>query len=87
MSVKAFPSVHLNGTSRESLSEGYARAFEALDAARERLAETCPNARDYYVQGPDAHRAAMREHESRVERLTSIQNEIEELFLALEEET
>jgi hypothetical protein len=72
-----FPTVHLNGTSKESLLEGYCEAINALHEAGRKLAAAYPNGRDYYVQGPSATSAAMKEHEARMNKLREIITELE----------
>jgi len=62
------PSIHLNGTSRVTLLDGYLHAYQLLCQASDALNSVEFNARDYYVQGPDAwsrattERDAMRHH-------------------------
>lgn len=49
--TKAFlPTVHLNGTGRETLFREYQSAYRAIREAREKFASTTCHARDYYVQ-------------------------------------
>lgn len=70
------PLVHLNGSSAESLYDGYRAAWDATQAAVLALAATAPNARDYYTQavigGLDAFKKARAEHDRRMEALTSV---------------
>jgi hypothetical protein len=71
------PTVHLNGTSRQDLVDGYRHAYVAVgDAIRALARGAAPNARDYYVQGPDAYARAAREAASRVARLAAVQQEL-----------
>lgn len=63
------PTIHLNGTPADRLSDAVDAALAALRTAIKAVAETAPNARDYYVQGPDAAHRAGREHEARMHRL------------------
>lgn len=76
----AKPTIHLNGTGREALSEGYASAYRAVNAAIDALPEAAPNARDYYVQGSDAIRVATAEHCARVARLQAVRDELYALY-------
>ena len=80
------PTIHLNGTSRESLLEGYNDAFHALHKAREALQDSAPNVRDYYVN-PDAgaFARALTEHDARLEKLTAIMGEMTALADAISE--
>ena len=66
------PSVHLNGTGKDSLLKGYLDAISALQTAMSALRATHPNGRDYYVQSDSAIHAAMFQHRQRVERVQSV---------------
>lgn len=77
------PTIHLNGTSKEALEEGYADALQALAVAIRAVESTAPNMRDYYVQGPEAFPQASAEHRARVERLTAVRQELTDLWGAL----
>ena len=72
-----FPTVHLNGTSKESLLAGYMHALEALHAAQDALGAAAPNPRDYYSQGGLAGYQAAREHAARYAILSNLIREIE----------
>lgn len=74
------PSVHLNGTSRGALSEGYEDASRAVHRALQALVECCPNARDYYVQDDRAFEEARDEHQARIDKLQSVIRDIAELL-------
>lgn len=74
-----FPTVHLNGTSVENLIEGYEEAYTAVDDAIKVVCMNAPNARDYYVVGPEAYPVARAEHEDRVARLVAVQKELEQI--------
>ena len=75
------PLVHLNGTSREALLDGYTNACHALRSAREAVIEASPNARDYYPLGNDAYRKAEKEHVARLQKLEDVRRELEALAL------
>lgn len=77
------PTIHLNGTSRKDLAEGYEAAFRAVTDAAEALTKSCPNGRDYYPQGSDAFDAAVKEHRARREKLESVKGELMELWEAV----
>ena len=53
MNTLTLPTLYLNGTSRDSLLDGYLAALDALRLAMEALQAAAPNARDYYVQAGD----------------------------------
>jgi hypothetical protein len=72
----AVPTVHLNGTSKESLLGGYCEAIAALHDAGRWLAAASPNERDYYVRW-GTFQPAIREHEARMNKLREIIKELE----------
>ena len=74
-----FPTVHLNGTSKESLLARYVEATDAVRSAIEMLCEAAPNGRDYYLQGPEVYQVAAAEHDLRVLKLRDVMNDLEDL--------
>ena len=60
------PMVHLTGTPRSALLEGYSHAMESIRLAIEAARATGPNGRYYYPKGPEALGAAIEEHDDRV---------------------
>ena len=70
------PTVHMNGTAGEALLDQYTAAAEAMRKAIDAVCDAGPNARDYYVQGPDAALVAQREHEARVAALKRVRDEL-----------
>jgi hypothetical protein len=70
------PTVHLNGSSGDVLRDQYTDAAQSVRQAIDKLCDAAPNARDYYVQGPDAALAAQREHEARVTALKRVCDEL-----------
>jgi hypothetical protein len=78
------PVVHLNGTSRDELRDGYANAHTAVEQAIKVVEQASPNARDYYVQGDDAFRLARQAHIDRLTALEYVANELLALFFAVE---
>ena len=79
-----FPTIHLNGTSKERLVEDLCDACNAIDAAYEALKKTAPNGRDYYPQGPEALERATGEHMLRLRKLDAIKGELEQIVLYIE---
>lgn len=71
------PTVHLNGTSQRELLQGYVDAIRALREAERAMAQAAPNARDYYVKGPDVVREAMRQHADRMVKLAEVISDLE----------
>ena len=77
----AAPTVHMNGTSAERLIEDYQAAASVVETAFNALCAAAPNARDYYVEGPEAFGQAQREHEARAAALRKVFLELEALVL------
>jgi hypothetical protein len=63
------PTVHRNGTAASDLLDARFATLGALHAAGDALALMAPNARDYYVQAPNAYGDADRQHCNRLETL------------------
>jgi hypothetical protein len=74
------PRVHLNGTSKKELIEQYEQALDALYTACDKLHNAYPNARDYYPQYYNAIARAMDEHRSRMNRLSDVRRELEDIL-------
>jgi hypothetical protein len=71
------PTIHINGSHGPTLLEGYLEAIRALQAAGKALDATCPNGRDYYVQGDHAIGEAMAQHFDRVAKVCEVIKELE----------
>ena len=71
------PTIHLNGTSRETLLEQVCDAANAIRDAQRVLQEAAPNGRDYYPLGPDAIGMAIAEHDQRQLKLQSVLEELQ----------
>lgn len=81
------PTVHLNGTSKESLLEGYETAYRALNECLDVVHKaTVPNGRDYYTQGDSAFYKAADEHGARIQKLREVQDDLLALFEAVQEQ-
>jgi hypothetical protein len=70
------PTIHFNGTSRQTLLAQAEAAHEALNDAIEALRGMAPNGRDFYPQGNEAIRGAMAEHVGWLSTLQSMRAEI-----------
>ena len=80
------PTIHLNGTTGEALLEQYTSAAHAVQKAIDAVCDAGPNARDYYVQGPDAGLAAQREHEARVKALKTVRDELAAIMEGIQDQ-
>lgn len=59
--MTTYPTIHLNGSDKQSLLNEYIAAADAIRDAVAAFNNIDFNARDYYVQGNDAFRAASKE--------------------------
>ena len=71
------PTVHMNGTGYKDLWNGYEAAYDAVRAAQEAIGNIEFNARDYYVQDPEAWSKAQ---DHRIEQRQALSN-VEEYLL------
>ena len=71
------PTIHLNGTSRESLTKEYQTATDALRAAINALAAITINGRDYYPQGDAAFQVAVNRRAEMLNTLCNLRTEVE----------
>lgn len=78
--MATIPTIHLNGSSGESLRNDMRVALRAVHAAIDAVCEAAPNARDYYVQGDEAWRAASAEHAERLNKLHAVYGELNEIY-------
>lgn len=74
--VIILPTIHLNGTSAQMLTEGYSEARIAVQAALDKLQKVEFNARDYYPQGQLAWLDAVRQRQDLMNKLATVQHEI-----------
>jgi hypothetical protein len=80
------PTVHMNGTTGEVLLDQYMTAAHAVQKAIDAVCDAGPNARDYYVQGPDAGLAAQREHAARVKALKTVRDELAAIMEGIQDQ-
>lgn len=80
------PSLHLNGTSPDQLVEQLANAQRATSDAMLALEQAAPNSRDYYLQGADAFKEAMMEHRVRLNKVSSVHDELTELMILVQDQ-
>lgn len=76
-----YPLVHMNGTGREDLLDGYRKAWEALSKAKEALQATSPHGRDYYPleDGQKQYGYAYRQHRDRMIALEEAIDDMEKM--------
>lgn len=79
----AVPTIHMNGTSAQSLLDDICAALDAIRTAEDAMRKVTPNGRDYYPQGENAILEALRQHANRLHNLHAVHNELEEIAEAI----
>ena len=79
------PTVHLNGTSAQSLANQYGHARQKVREALEALQHIETHGRDYYVQGPNAYHIAAEQHQRRVTYLSMVHDDLLEIEMHVSE--
>jgi hypothetical protein len=79
------PTIHMNGTGKRMLEEGYNAAYQAVDAAIDAICNVEFNARDYYPQGPEAWGEARDEQNDRLKKLRDVMIDLETILIAIGE--
>lgn len=69
-----FPTVHLNGTSKKDLCEGYENALHKVREAIAELSKIEFNSRDYYPQGNDAWGKAVEQRMGVNQKLNQVED-------------
>lgn len=72
------PLIHLNGSSRESLQEGYREALRQARQLRLALRQQLVHARDYYPLGPGAYTEAAEVLDNHLDAIRRLERHIEE---------
>ena len=70
--MMTLPTVHLNGTSVESLLEQNEHVLHSLYTTLEAMSLAAPHGRDYYPQGNEALGSAIEEHKTRVDLIQGL---------------
>lgn len=78
MPATSFPLIHLNGSSGDALCDSLRAAVEALENAKDKIADTCPHGRDYPQAGGAT--TARAEHDNRMIACTLLQNELKDIY-------
>lgn len=77
------PTVHLNGTSRQMLLDGYTEAYRKLIEFRDVFNKIEFNARDYYVQSDTAFAQARDQRDAERQRIADLMTYLESHLLHL----
>jgi len=81
--MTTIPTLHLNGTSKTDLRDGYAAAYDAINNAIDALAKAESNGRDFYPQGPDAFYQHRKERQTAFDSLRSAHKYVEEVLIGI----
>jgi hypothetical protein len=81
--MATFPTLHLNGTGKNDLRDGYADAYDAIDKAIEALANAELNGRDFYPQGPGAYSQARSERDAAFAQLRQAHQYVGEMLMGI----
>lgn len=71
--MTALPTIHLNGSGIDNLSEEYTAALNALHYAREALVHTTLHMRDFYPQADDSYIQARAERSEAFAHLQAVE--------------
>jgi len=84
----AVPFVHINGTSKASLLEGYTKAYESLLDAEKALCAMAPHMRDYYPYPlkDGQWELADDQHAARLRKISEIMSDLIVLSTAVMEQ-
>lgn len=77
------PTVHLNGTSRQTLINDYNAAYRKLIEFRDAFRSIEFNARDYYVQSNTAFAGARQERDVMEHKIAALMQYLEDHLLHL----
>src|SRR5262245_6298895 len=78
------PTVHLNGTAKESLLEALVNAMEKVREAEDAVRQTHPHGRDYYVQEGDPTQKAISQYVRRMAALANVYDELTAIAIAVQ---
>jgi hypothetical protein len=78
--MTTIPTIHLNGTGKDTLTAEYYAAYKAIEAAVEALAAATSNCRDFYPQGADAYSRHRKERAEAFACLRQAQGYVEEVL-------
>jgi hypothetical protein len=79
--VITLPTIHSNGDTAQALMDDNRSPMDAISIAISKLARACPNGRNFYPQGDEATSRAIAEHQDRLKRLQSVQDELEAICM------
>jgi len=84
--MTTLPTIHLNGTSKDTLMAEYYAAYKAIKESINTLLDATLNGRDYYPQGSDAFYQARAERQDALSKLHQVKSYIEEMITGIAEQ-
>ena len=84
--MTTIPTIHLNGTGKETLTTEYYAAYKAIKESINTLLDAPLNGRDYYPQGSDAFYKAREERQDALSKLHQVKTYIEEMITGITEQ-
>jgi len=82
----SIPTIHMNGTSAESLLKDLMVAYHATKQLQDAMRDVTPNARDYYVQGDEAATKARDDHAARQKTISDIRADLEAIIIGIQDQ-
>ena len=84
--MTTIPTIHLNGTSKDTLTAEYYAAYKAIKESINTLLDATLNGRDYYPQGSDAYYQARAERQDALSKLHQVKSYIEDMITGIAEQ-
>ncbi len=82
----SIPTIHMNGTSAESLLKDLMTAYHATAQLQSAMRDVTPNARDYYTQGDEAATKARNDHATRQKMISDIRTDLETIIIGIQDQ-
>jgi len=84
--MTTIPTIHLNGTGKDTLTAEYYAAYKAIKESINTLLDATLNSRDFYPQGTDAFYKAREERQDALSKLHQVKAYIEEMITGITEQ-
>ena len=84
--MTTIPTIHLNGTSKDTLTVEYYTAYKAIKESINTLLDATLNGRNFYPQGSDAFYQASEERQDALSKLHQVKSYIEEMITGITEQ-
>ena len=80
------PTIHLNGSSKQTLMDDLLAAHKAIEVAIDKMRACAPNGRDYYIKGEGVIMKAQDEHWERCRKLQEVCDELMEIAVGIDQQ-